>query len=178
MTIKAIAVFVPDNPSVKVKGTITFTQASENAPTEVDVEINGLTPGDHGFHIHEFGDNTNGCTSAGPHFNPHNKQHGAPQDENRHVGDLGNVTANTDGSVKTKLTDNQLKLSGPHSIVGRSVVVHVDADDLGKGGHEQSLTTGNAGGRLACGVIGIAGPPEGVKRKQLSSPKSYIKSEL
>jgi Cu-Zn family superoxide dismutase len=68
--------------------------------------------------ISEFGDNTNGCTSAGPHFNPHSKQHGAPTDENRHVGDLGNVTADADGKIDTQITDNQIKLSGPNSIIG------------------------------------------------------------
>jgi len=110
----------------------------------------------HGFHIHEFGDNTNGCISAGAHFNPHDKVHGAPEDEIRHVGDLGNVEAGVNGVAKVNITDKLLTLSGPLSIIGRSVVVHADPDDLGKGGHELSKTTGNAGGRSACGVIGVA----------------------
>ncbi|KAK3098238.1 hypothetical protein FSP39_017493 [Pinctada imbricata] len=122
---------------------------------KVTGEITGLAPGQHGFHVHQFGDNTNGCTSAGPHFNPHGKTHGAPSDEIRHVGDLGNVTADASGKAVIDITDSQVTLTGPNSVIGRTVVVHADIDDLGKGGHELSSTTGNAGGRLACGVIGI-----------------------
>ncbi|KAL5983941.1 cysteine desulfurase Selenocysteine lyase [Asimina triloba] len=87
----------------------------------------------------------------GPHFNPAGKEHGAPEDENRHAGDLGNVTAGDDGTVTFTKIDSQIPLSGPNSIIGRAVVVHADPDDLGKGGHELSKTTGNAGGRSACG---------------------------
>jgi len=140
----------------KVKGTVFFTQENEDSPVVVTGEINSLSKGLHGFHIHEFGDNTNGCISAGAHFNPHGKEHGAPEDENRHVGDLGNVEAGDDGIAKVNITDKLLSLTGPLSIIGRSAVVHADPDDLGKGGHELSKTTGNAGGRLACGVIGVA----------------------
>ncbi|KAF0517010.1 Cu-Zn superoxide dismutase [Gigaspora margarita] len=118
MTVKAVAVLCGDNPSITVSGTIIFTQKSEYSPTHVDINIKGLTPGLHGFHIHEFGDNTNGCTSAGGHFNPFNKTHGAPEDENRHVGDLGNVKASQDGIVKTKIIDKLLTLIGPNSVIG------------------------------------------------------------
>ncbi|EDO18402.1 hypothetical protein Kpol_1013p77 [Vanderwaltozyma polyspora DSM 70294] len=108
-----------------------------------------------GFHIHEFGDVTNGCTSAGPHFNPFKKTHGAPSAETRHVGDLGNIKTDANGVSKGSMTDNLVKLIGPTSIIGRSVVVHAGTDDLGQGGNEESLKTGNAGGRAACGVIGV-----------------------
>ncbi|KAI8813856.1 superoxide dismutase [Cladochytrium replicatum] len=150
--VKAVAVLRGDSP---VTGTVTFVQESESASTEVHLDLKGLTPGLHGFHVHEFGDNTNGCTSAGAHYNPFGKTHGSPTDDNRHVGDLGNVTVAADGTIATILSDSQVKLLGPLSIIGRTVVVHADPDDLGKGGHELSVTTGNAGGRLACGVIGI-----------------------
>jgi len=137
-----------------VKGTIRFSQAGEG-PTVIEADIEGLKPGPHGFHVHEFGDNTNGCVSAGAHFNPFGKQHGGPDDENRHVGDLGNVVADESGHARVTLKDAQVSLGGEHSVVGRTIVVHADGDDYGKGGFEDSLTTGHAGGRLACGVIGL-----------------------
>ncbi|XP_072019167.1 superoxide dismutase [Cu-Zn]-like [Amphiura filiformis] len=150
MSIKAVCCLVGE----KVKGTVTFEQAA-GEPVKVTGELTGLTAGQHGFHIHEFGDNTNGCVSAGGHFNPFKKEHGGPEDDNRHVGDLGNVTAGDNGVAKFEITDKQLNLSGANSIVGRSVVVHAGVDDLGRGGHDDSKTTGHAGARDACGVIGI-----------------------
>lgn len=140
-----------------VSGIVQFEQTSESDPTTVSWEITGCDANaQRGFHIHEFGDNTNGCTSAGPHFNPFKKTHGAPEDENRHVGDLGNIPTNADGVAKGSKTDNLVKLIGPTSILGRTVVVHAGQDDLGKGGNDESLKTGNAGPRPACGVIGIS----------------------
>lgn len=73
--------------------------------------------------------------STEPHFNPAGKEHGAPDDEGRHAGDLGNATVG-EGTVSFTFIDKQIPLSGPHSIIGRAVVVHADPDDLGKGGHE------------------------------------------
>ncbi|KAI9018066.1 CuZnSOD [Phycomyces nitens] len=151
--VKAVAVIRGDSP---VQGTVTFTQESENGPTTVEASVSGLTEGKHGIHVHEFGDNTNGCTSAGAHFNPYGKTHGAPEDEERHVGDLGNIHAGKDGLATLKITDKHIKLIGPHSIIGRTIVVHAAEDDLGKGGHELSKATGNAGDRWACGVIGVS----------------------
>ncbi|EAT36424.1 AAEL000274-PA [Aedes aegypti] len=150
MPAKAVCVLSGD-----VKGTIFFQQNGDSDPVKVTGEVTGLKPGNHGFHIHEFGDNTNGCTSAGPHFNPHGKEHGGPDAAERHAGDLGNVVADGSGVAKVDISDSQISLSGPLSILGRTVVVHADPDDLGLGGHELSKSTGNAGARLACGVIGI-----------------------
>jgi Cu-Zn family superoxide dismutase len=139
-----------------VKGVVHFTQEKESDYTTVSWEIAGNDANAlRGFHIHEFGDNTNGCTSAGPHYNPFKKSHGAPEDDVRHVGDLGNITTDASGVSKGEKRDLQIKLIGENSIIGRTVVVHAGVDDLGKGGHADSLTTGNAGGRNACGVIGL-----------------------
>ncbi|MFS7915851.1 Superoxide dismutase [Cu-Zn] [Helianthus anomalus] len=150
-TKKAVAVL---KGTSSVEGVVTLTQ-EDDGPTTVNVKITGLTPGPHGFHLHEFGDTTNGCISTGPHFNPNGHTHGAPEDEIRHAGDLGNIIANADGVAEATIVDNQIPLTGPNAVVGRALVVHELADDLGKGGHELSLSTGNAGGRLACGVVGL-----------------------
>ncbi|AMD20430.1 HDL314Wp [Eremothecium sinecaudum] len=151
---KAIAVLKGDS---NVTGVVQFEQQSENDETLVTYEITGFKPDTyHGFHIHEFGDNTNGCISAGPHFNPLKATHGAPEDEVRHVGDLGNVIVNANGVASGTIKDRLISLSGPNSIIGRTVVVHEGRDDLGKGCDEESLKTGNAGARSACGVVGIA----------------------
>lgn len=136
-----------------VSGTVHLSEG--DGCTVVKGKIAGLTPGQHGFHIHQLGDTTNGCMSTGPHFNPSGKTHGSPGDEERHAGDLGNITANDAGVAEFEIKDAQIPLTGPNSVVGRACVVHADTDDLGKGGHELSKTTGNAGGRKACGVIGL-----------------------
>jgi Cu-Zn family superoxide dismutase len=83
-------------------------------------------------------------------------EHGGPEDEVRHVGDLGNVDVGEDGTYRSETTDRLVKLTGPYSVIGRSIVVHEDADDLGRGGFSDSKTTGHAGARLACGIIGIS----------------------
>lgn len=152
--VKAVAVLRGDST---VKGTVLFEQASPSDEISISWEIEGNDADSlRGFHIHQFGDNTNGCTSAGPHFNPFGKTHGAPEDENRHVGDLGNIKTDSNGLAKGTKTDKSVTLFGENSILGRTVVVHGGQDDLGKGGHADSLKTGNAGGRPACGVIGFS----------------------
>merc|ERR1711944_119067 len=153
MATKAVCVL----KSEKVNGVVRFTQEGDG-PVSVTGEISGLAAGQHGFHVHQFGDNTDGCTSAGPHYSPDGATHGAPTDPKgeRHAGDLGNVVAGDDGIAKFDLKDSLISLAGERSIIGRTMVIHADVDDLGKGGHELSKTTGNAGGRLACGVIGLS----------------------
>ncbi|KAH6675029.1 Cu,Zn superoxide dismutase SOD1 [Halenospora varia] len=152
--VKAVAQIRGDS---KISGTVTFEQESESSPTTISWNITGHDANaERGMHVHQFGDNTNGCTSAGPHFNPHGKTHGAPTDEVRHVGDLGNFKTDAQGNGVGSTTDKLIKLIGPESVIGRTVVVHAGTDDLGQGGNEESKKTGNAGGRPACGVIGIA----------------------
>ena len=146
---KAVAVLFPTKGS-DVKGRVTFTQ--DGRRIHVHVEISGLSPGEHGFHIHEFGVWSEDGMASGGHFNPTKNPHAAPDSTKRHVGDLGNVTANASGNVSYDLDDSHLSFHGPHSIIGRGLVVHEKVDDL------KTQPTGNAGGRLAVGVIGVAKP--------------------
>lgn len=134
-----------------IQGTVIFTQKNFSDVVKIVGKVRGLEKGYHGIHIHEFGDNTNGCSSAGDHYNPFKNDHGAPSDCNRHVGDLGNI--NREDFI---IYDNIITLFGKYSIIGRSLVIHADRDDLGKGGHPLSKTTGNSGSRIGCGVIGLS----------------------
>lgn len=127
--------------------------------TNVSWHITGQTPNAwKGFHIHEYGISPEGCLSAGPHFNPEGKNHGAPEDSERHFGDLGNIPTDCNGTSVGWRTDKLVTLFGPNSVIGRGVVVHNGTDDLGKGGDAESLKTGNAGARAGCGTIAIAKP--------------------
>ena len=164
----AVVVFDPGMKSNtgKVSGTVTFHQESPGAPTLVKIALGGLPPGTaHGIHVHRCGDLTSGCESACQHFDPDGRRHGSQQlhGSDRHAGDLcNNITADAGGNASITYSDPLIALSGAHSIVGRSVVVHADPDDLGrfrdvatKQG-EESAKTGNAGKRIACSVIGIS----------------------
>ncbi|XP_025206353.1 superoxide dismutase [Cu-Zn]-like [Melanaphis sacchari] len=142
----------------QVNGNVTFIQANRGGPVMVSGVVSGLTEGPHGFHIHEKGDVTNGCISTGSHFNPQGNKHGGPNDETRHAGDLGNIQADNTGVAQFSFSDPLISLVGAHNILGRAVVVHADTDDMGRGGFTDSLTTGHAGSRVACGVIGILDP--------------------
>jgi len=148
--IKAIAVLHPTEGN-EARGLVTFTKVGEGV--QIVVDLQGLTPGKHGFHIHQYGDcSATDATSAGSHFNPNDKPHGGPESEEHHVGDLGNIEADENGSaslVKIYI-DPSLSLNGTDSIIGRAVIIHSGEDDL------TSQPTGEAGSRVACGVIGIA----------------------
>ena len=147
---KTVAVLHPTAGN-KAQGTVTFTQ--EEGGVRVTANISGVPAGEHGFHIHEFGDcSAADGTSAGGHFNPDNMAHGAQNAETRHVGDLGNVTADANGNITLNLLDTRLSLNGPNTIVGRGLILHANPDDF------KTQPTGNAGGRIACGVIGVAKP--------------------
>jgi superoxide dismutase, Cu-Zn family len=133
----------------KVKGTIVFVQKGDKV--HVKGRISGLTPGLHGFHVHEFGDLTDPKgMSTGGHFNPEGAPHGGIKSAKRHVGDLGNVKADKNGVATIDFTDTMISLHGKHSIIGRGLIVHEKADD------EKTQPTGDAGGRIGGGVIGIA----------------------
>ena len=146
-TDQAVAVIHPTTGN-SVSGTVTFT--NESGRVRVVAHVTGLTPGDHGFHIHEFGDCSGGDgKTAGGHFNPTGVDHGGPDAAVRHVGDLGNITADARGHATMNRLDAVIKLQGDHSIVGRAVIVHAGADDF------TTQPTGGAGARVACGVIGV-----------------------
>lgn len=132
-----------------------FVQENIDHAVVINGEVTGLSPGDHGFHVHNTGDLTNGCNSTGPHFNPMHKDHGAPGDRDRHVGDLGNINADVSGKARVYISDDMISLVGHHNIIGRAVVVHALPDDLGKGGTDVSKASGSAGARLGCCVIGF-----------------------
>ena len=144
----AVAVLMPTEGGT-VGGVVTFSKVEGGV--RVIADIVDLAPGPHGIHIHEFGDcRAADGASAGGHYNPLNNPHGAPDAQKRHVGDLGNIIADANGLAALDIVDTHLALEGPHSIIGRSVVLHAKADDFKTQPH------GNAGARLACGVIGIA----------------------
>ena len=111
-----------------------------------------LSSGRHGFHIHQEGALGNGCKDAGGHFNPGSNNHGDPSDTVRHVGDLGNIEA-VEGVARVEVLDGLAQLGGPDSVLGRAIVIHAGEDDLGLGGDQGSLRTGNAGPRIGCCVI-------------------------
>ena len=145
---KGIAVLHPTKGN-KVSGWVTFTK--EDGGVRVKASLSNLEPGKHGFHIHQYGDcSSDDGTSAGGHFNPALASHGAPTDAIRHEGDMGNITADSTGHAEFDYVDTQLSFDGVNSVIGHAVIVHAKVDDL------TTQPTGNAGGRVACGVIGIA----------------------
>ena len=154
---RAVAVIKSQFNGGQISGFCFFEQASNGGPTRAYGTIQGLPDGLHGFHIHEWGDLTNGCTSAGAHYNPDNSNHGGLTTPVRHVGDLGNL--NVIGSEVTfDFVVPDLNIIGPYSIIGRSLIIHQDPDDLGMTSNPLSKTTGNSGARIACSVIGLAAP--------------------
>jgi len=131
------------------RGEVTFT--TEAGGVKVAGQFSGLVFGEHGFHVHEKGDcSAPDGSSAGGHFNPTTKPHAARDAAARHVGDLGNLKADPYGLARVDFVDTGLTLSGPNSIIGKAVIVHEKADDF------TTQPTGNAGGRVACGVIEAA----------------------
>ena len=147
---KAIAVLHPTQGN-HVEGMVTFTKSGDTI--KIVADVTGLTPGKHGFHVHQFGDCSSvDGSSAGGHFNPTKTPHAGHDVAQRHVGDLGNLEADASGKAHLELTDDLMTMNGEKSIIGRGVIVHEKEDDL------KSQPVGNAGGRLACGVIGIAKP--------------------
>jgi superoxide dismutase, Cu-Zn family len=150
----AICVLHPNKDNIT--GIIKFSQ-KKGKKTKVEYLINGLKDGLHGFHVHEYGDLTDGCKSTCSHYNPTNKSHGGRNSKERHVGDLGNISSLNNIS-KGHFYDSEISLDikSIKCIIGRAIVIHAGKDDLGRGKNEESKKTGNAGSRVACGIIGFS----------------------
>lgn len=134
----------------KIKGTVIFTQKEEHVSIRIDIrglKINAK----HGFHIHESGDLREGCKSCCAHYNPDITEHAGL--EGGHAGDLGNIRTDDTGVADMTIRTNKFVID---EILGRSVIIHEDEDDLGNGNFEDSKTTGHSGARIACSVIGIS----------------------
>jgi Cu-Zn family superoxide dismutase len=153
--ITAISVF--NGPTIK--GTVKFTEQQDSSNlVQIEVNLSGLNKNAlHGFHVHESGDLTDKCESMCAHFNPYGKQHGCPGKKERHVGDLGNLKTDTKGNAQYIFYDDVIRLRGTKAnILGRGLIIHADPDDCGSGGYPDSLTTGHAGKRIACAIIGYS----------------------
>lgn len=143
----AVAVLQPRSGS-NVSGTVKFTQVGD--VVRVTGEITGHTKGPKGFHIHEKGDcSDDKGMSTGGHFNPEKHMHGGPYSPVKHNGDLGNIVFNDQGVARINFTVGDIAVSkdAANGIIGRAVIVHAGTDDM------KTDPTGNAGGRVACGVI-------------------------
>ncbi|HXO40883.1 MAG TPA: superoxide dismutase family protein [Thermoanaerobaculia bacterium] len=150
----AQAVLQPAKDSPGFSGRVIFYQAGSQVRVVADVA--GVSPlGNHGFHVHENGkcerDPGKDFASAGGHFNPAGTPHACPDAASHHAGDLGNIVINADGTGHVDVTTSALSLSGASSVVGRAIILHAAPDDC------TTQPTGNAGGRLACGVIAASG---------------------
>jgi superoxide dismutase, Cu-Zn family len=149
----------PAAPAAAVSGTVTFSCSEDwyynDHMTQVDYKITGLTPGLHGFHVHESRIGTGGdmtCGSTGGHWNPDGMDHGTNLDWQRHIGDMGNILADENGVAEGSLLA-YIPLKGEYGTAMRAVVVHGGTDDLGLGGNNDSRANGNAGARVACGDV-------------------------
>ena len=157
MTRRAVAVLTGNG----ICGIVRFCERSgRHAGDQVTISVTGVHPSSswHALHIHKYGDLTRGCESTCEHFDISGSTHGGRDDTVRHTGDLGNVWSNARGVVQESFLDKHVSIdpSTPHSVVGRSIVLHENKDDNGRGRDEASRRNGNAGRRIACGVIGIA----------------------
>jgi Cu-Zn family superoxide dismutase len=141
----AMAMLHPTSGSSAV-GMVHFQQNADGS-VEVKVDMTGVPPGEHGFHIHDKGDCGDNGNAAGGHFNPTSMIHGAPDAVSHHAGDFGNVSADASGAVHATFTTHSITVApGTNSVIGHAVILHANRDDL------TTQPTGNAGARIACGV--------------------------
>lgn len=146
---KTITVAMGSKSGSAVSGTIALTQGEKEVTMVVN--LSGLTAGDHAIHVHENGDcSSDDGKSAGGHWNPKAEDHGKWGDEMHHAGDIGNLVADADGKTTLTFSTDQWCLGcddASKNLVGKSFIVHAKADDF------KTQPTGDAGGRVACGVI-------------------------
>ena len=135
-----------------IEGTVTFTDTKQGL--KVTAHLSGVPANEHGFHIHEFGSCDDAGKAAGGHYNPLHSNHGDAVKngiKKAHAGDMGNITAAGDGKAVLEVVLPKVTLTGgKYDVAGRAVVLHEKADDFGQ-------PTGNAGGRIGCGLIAITG---------------------
>ncbi|CAF3843574.1 unnamed protein product [Rotaria sp. Silwood1] len=144
-SVTAIAV-ISGNTSSGITGVIRFTRLKKGI--RITGELYGLTPGKHGFHIHEKGlCEAPDFSTAGGHFNPEAMKHGSMHSETRHTGDFGNIVADDYGVAKFSFIDYSISFKGKNSVIGRSAMIHDKEDDL------KTDPSGNSGNRIGCGVI-------------------------
>lgn len=156
---QAVAVF-----NHLIQGVVTFTQQVNSNVVFVSGQLSGFKyymtgqpHSKHGMHIHSSGDLRRDCESACDHFNPFNQPHGDLNDKNSHAGDLGNIVVDKKGHSSFSFKTTKISLHDPmKNIIGRTLIIHSDEDDLGKGRHTDSSTTGHSGQRMACAIIGIS----------------------
>jgi Cu-Zn family superoxide dismutase len=147
---EAVSVIYSTYKSKHIEGTVLFTQKEDCVHIKVDIK--GLAKNHlHGFHIHESGDLREGCKSCCAHYNPENTEHGDLH--GGHAGDLGNLKTDENGNCKISLKTDKFSVD---DILGRSIIIHEDEDDLGLGNFEDSKTTGHSGARIVCALIGIS----------------------
>ena len=131
----------------QARGSVHFQELADGS-VDVEVKLTGVPPGVHGFHVHDKGDCADNGNAAGGHYNPMNMPHAGPDANSRHAGDFGNVTADEKGEVNTRFNTRSITVrAGSTSVVGHAVILHANPDDL------TTQPTGNAGARIACGVV-------------------------
>ncbi len=149
------AICMLNSKNLEMWGHIHLKEITPGGPVYIKVYIENIPPGAHGFHIHRSGDSSCGPKGLCSHYNPFGKQHGGLNDPDAHIGDLGNVYADSEGTVDVEFVAQYVRLRGEYSVLGRSFVVHEGEDDLGLGGHEDSKTTGHSGSRIMWGIIAV-----------------------
>ena len=122
---------------------------------KIVIDVFDLPPGNHGIHIHHYGNIIKEPASLCDHYNPLGKTHGDANAEESHLGDLGNVYVDKYGRGRKDVVIKKLSLRGEYPVLGRSIILHSKEDDLGMGKHRTSKTTGNSGKRLVWGIIGV-----------------------